>query len=167
MRIKNKLVPFWHPVLHRRAKEVLPSEEVNDLIKQMIPVLNKDDGVGLAAPQIGQSKRVIIIKEDDNNIVALLNPLILEKSEEKITVKEGCLSISGVWCDVERARRVKVRAQDKDGREMIFDAEDIMSVIFQHEIDHLDGKLFIDNFNFFTRMKLIFKHVFQKQKRPE
>lgn len=164
---KNKLVPFWHPVLHKKAKEVVFSDETNNLIQKMTSVLLESDGVGLAAPQIGYSKRIIIIKEEDGQIVPLLNPLIEEKSEEKITVKEGCLSISGVWCDVQRARKIKVKAEDIDGREISFDAEDIMSVILQHEIDHLDGKLFIDDFSFLTRVKLIFKHVFRKEKRPE
>ncbi len=166
MKKKSKLIPFWHPVLHKRAKEITSGEEISKIMEEMVSVLLVGDGVGLAAPQIGYSKRVIAIKEEDENIIFLLNPIIMEKSNEIITVKEGCLSFSGVWCDIERARRIKVKAQDVNGKEVVFDAEDMMSVILQHEIDHLDGKLFINDFNFFKKVKLIFKHVFQKQERP-
>ncbi len=105
MNKKNRLVPFWHPVLHRKAKETTPSKETKNLVKKMISVLSESGGVGLAAPQIGFSQRVIIVKEDDDNIVVFLNPTIIERSEEKITVQEGCLSLSGVWCNVKRSKK--------------------------------------------------------------
>ena len=166
MKRKNKIVPFWHPALHKRAREVEPSEKVDDLIKDMIEVVKEEKGVGLAAPQIGKRKRVIVIDNGNEKFKALLNPKIIEKSPEKIIVKEGCLSVSGVWCDIERAKRVKVEAENDSREKIVIEAEDIMAVILQHEIDHLEGRLFIDNFKFTTKLKLIITHVFNKQQQP-
>lgn len=163
---KTKLVPFWHPVLHKRAQEVALQEEVDEIIEKMKTVLSESGGVGLAAPQIGFSKRIILIKEEEE-IVVFINPEIIDKSKETVTIKEGCLSFSGVWCDIIRAKRIRVKAQDLQKEEIVFEAEGVLSVILQHEIDHLNGRLFIDDFDLITKIKLILKHVFRKEEEPE
>ena len=127
----------------------------------MKEVLKHEKGVGLAAPQIGISKRVIIV-DTGEEFFALLNPVVVEKSKEKVRTKEGCLSVKGVWFEVERAKRVVVRAVNKEGQKLEIEAENILSVIVQHEIDHLNGKLFIDGAKFFPKIKMIISHLFQK-----
>ena len=164
---KRKLVPFWHPSLYRKAKKATPSEQTKELIKEMKRVAEEDKGVGLAAPQVGVSQRVIVVADGDRGYKALLNPEIKKKSQETVKVKEGCLSLSGVWCEKERARKVLAVAENEEGVRLEIEAEDMLAVVLQHEIDHLEGHLFISEFGFFTKVKLIFQHVFQKQEQPD
>jgi peptide deformylase len=130
-----------------------PIDEVSDAIRQlasdMLEVMYDEPGVGLAAPQVGEAIRLIVMdtkwtEEDaERSPLVLVNPEILER-EGTVVWNEGCLSVPDFQADVERAARVKVRAYDLDGRETIHEAEELEAVCFQHEIDHLDGKLFID-----------------------
>ncbi len=161
---KRKLLGCFHPTLRRKAKEVSVSEETSSLIKEMREILKEEKGVGLAAPQIGVSKRVILV-DTGQEIFALLNPQIVWGSKEKIKTKEGCLSVRGVWYDVLRPRKVKVRGVTEEGKDIEIEAEDLMAVIFQHEIDHLNGKLFIDNASFFTKIKLFSSYIYKNYAR--
>ncbi len=136
-------------------------EKTGELIAEMKNAMKERDGIGLAAPQIGESKRIIIAGTEEE-AVTLLNPEIKEKGKEKIVTKEGCLSLPGIWLDVARPRYIKVKALDESGREFEAEAEDIFAVVLQHEIDHLDGKLFIDRVDFFTKMKTLFRYFFQR-----
>ncbi len=169
MKKKIKLVKFYHPNLYRKAKDVKSEEirKIKELILKMKKVVKKKEGVGLAAPQVGISKRVIVVADGDDGYVGLINPEIIEKSTKKIVVKEGCLSLEGVWCEVERFNSVKVKAKNEQGEDVFLEAEGLMAVVLQHEIDHLEGKLFISDFSFFTKIKLIFLHVFKKQKQSQ
>jgi peptide deformylase len=138
-----KIVEIGADVLREKAKEV---KEVNSsivkLLDNMIDTLDAANGVGLAAPQIGVSKRVIIVKVD-NELVELINPVILEK-EGKGSMEEGCLSIPNVTGDVERAAKVRVQGLNRKGELLEIKAENLKARALQHEIDHLDGILFID-----------------------
>jgi peptide deformylase len=124
------------------------SEAIRELASDMLEVMYDEPGIGLAAPQVGEAVRLVVMdtkwtEEDaERSPLVLVNPEILER-EGKV-VCEGCLSVPDFQADVERAARVKVRAFDLDGHETIHDAEELEAVCFQHEIDHLDGKLFID-----------------------
>jgi peptide deformylase len=108
-----------------------------------------EPGIGLAAPQVGEPIRLIVVDTEwteegqDKSPLVLVNPEIVER-EGKITWTEGCLSVPDFTADVERASRVKLHATDLDGRSVEIDAEELQAVCFQHEIDHLDGILFID-----------------------
>jgi peptide deformylase len=102
-----------------------------------------ENGVGIAAPQVGVSKRVVVIDVGEGPI-DLINPVFLEKSEEIVQDAEGCLSIPGHTGDVRRHARVKVRALNRLGEEFIIEGKGLLSVALQHEIDHLDGILFVD-----------------------
>jgi peptide deformylase len=117
------------------------------LIDSMVQTMYAAPGVGLAAPQVGESQRIIVLdtNHDDpgKHLLKLINPKVVE-AEGKITWEEGCLSVIDYTADVERAARVLVRAWTPDQKEIEIEADELLAVALQHEIDHLDGKLFID-----------------------
>jgi len=125
------------------------TDEIRELANDMLEVMYDEPGVGLAAPQVGQTVRLIVVdtewtaEDAERNPLVLVNPEILEHSG-RITWTEGCLSVPDFEADVERAARVKLRASNLEGEELEIDASELQAVCFQHEIDHLDGVLFID-----------------------
>jgi len=139
----NEIVRYGDPVLRTRAEEVKEvNEEIKDLIDRMYVIMAESHGLGLAAPQIGVSKRVFTYDVGEGPH-ALINPKVLRSSGEEVAT-EGCLSIPGLQGDVPRAGRVTVTGIDENGRKVKIKAEGLLARVFQHEIDHLDGKVFID-----------------------
>jgi len=129
-----------------------PVEEVDDEIRTLVDDLAETmydaPGIGLAAPQVGVTKRVTVVDikgpdEPGDNLHVLINPEILESSDDETTTEEGCLSFPGLYGEVTRPERVRVRALNRDGEEYEFEADGMLSVAVQHEIDHLDGILFL------------------------
>ena len=144
-------------MLRSRATEIeRVNQEVLSLILQMKQTMNVNNGIGLAAPQIGVSKRIIVVK-DEKESHAFLNPQILKQSREKQEDEEGCLSLPGLFMQVKRAQRVEVLALTPEGKEVKIEVEGLASRIFQHEIDHLNGKLIIHRVNLWTRLLRHFK----------
>lgn len=140
MAIRN-IVKQGDPILNKVCREVdVFNDKLGILIDDMIETLKKANGVGLAAPQVGILRRVVIIDVGDG-LIELINPKIIEKSgiQEEI---EGCLSCPGEWGITKRPKKVKVKAYDRNGNEIIVSAEGLKAVAFCHEIDHLDGILF-------------------------
>ena len=138
-----KIVEIGADVLRQKAKvvkEVNPS--IIKLLDNMIDTLHAADGVGLAAPQIGVSKRVIIVQVDEM-LIELINPVVLER-EGQNSAEEGCLSIPNVTGDVLRPARVRVQGINRQGQMVDFQAERLLARALQHEIDHLEGILFVD-----------------------
>ena len=139
---------FPDPVLAQAAR---PVDEVDDalraLARDMADTMYDAPGIGLAAPQVGVSRRIIVVdvewREQDRNPRTYINPEIVTASGT-IKFEEGCLSIPEYQSDVERAARVVVRALDLDGKPIELEAEGLLAVCFQHEVDHLNGMLFID-----------------------
>ncbi len=133
------------PVLREKAKPVPKvTPNIQKLLKDMADTMYDAPGVGLAAPQIGISKRVIVIDVgDENGLIEMVNPEIIE-AEGKQFGPEGCLSIPGLLGDVLRKERVKVRGLNRDGEEIVVEGTGLLSRAFQHEIDHLNGVLFTD-----------------------
>lgn len=133
------------PVLRTRAKKVSRFDAyLQRLVDDMWETMRAAPGVGLAAPQVGESIRVLVAEYEDQ-AVALVNPEIIKRSDDEVLGTEGCLSIPGfVGDDVPRARAVTVKARDPRGKEIRVKAEDWFARVLQHEIDHLDGVLFID-----------------------
>ena len=133
-------------------KPAIPIKEITAgtlrLLDDMIETMRHHHGVGLAAPQVGISKQVVVI-EWGEQLFQLINPEILE-SEGEIVTEEGCLSFPGIWGEVKRFQKVTVKALNRDGEEILIPAEDRLAVIFQHEIDHLNGQVFVDKVIRFT-----------------
>jgi len=138
-----QIVEIGAEVLREKSMEVKQvTPNIVKLIDNMFETMYDANGVGLAAPQIGVTKRVIVIDVGDGPI-ELVNPVILESEGEELD-DEGCLSIPGVNGQVARAARVKVQGLDREGKLQEFEAEGLLARCFQHEIDHLEGVLFVD-----------------------
>ncbi len=132
--------------LRTKAKEVTVFDQaIKKLVADMIETMYEAKGVGLAATQINEHQRVIVIdvSEEKNEPLCLINPEIIEKEGVEES-EEGCLSVPGFFENIRRAEHVKIRAQDKEGKPFEMEAGELLSVCIQHEMDHLEGKLFVD-----------------------
>lgn len=138
----NLIVRYGDPVLRQRADDVEFDDEIKELIQRMYEIMAESNGLGLAAPQIGISKRVFTYDVGDGQH-AIVNGRITGSSGEEIS-PEGCLSIPGLQGDVPRAERVTITGLDENGNKVTLKAEGLLARVFQHETDHLDGKMFID-----------------------
>lgn len=142
--------------LRNKAK---PVEQVDDsvrrLIKDMFETMYQAPGIGLAAPQVNVAKRVVVLdlSEEHDDPLCFINPEILEKEGEE-KYEEGCLSVPGIFEMVTRAARIRARALDRDGNPFELDAEGLLAICIQHEIDHLDGKLFVDYLSGLKRVRI-------------
>jgi peptide deformylase len=134
-------------VLHRHTARVADptTPEMRALIPEMIEIMRKADGVGLAAPQIGKSISLCVI--EINGIVSVyFNPKIVTASEEKVIFEEGCLSLPGEFFPIERSEKITIRYDDISGKSRKLTATGFMAIVLQHEIDHLEGTLIIDRY---------------------
>lgn len=137
------IVKHPDPILREKSVPVKHiTANIHKLLDDMAETMYAANGVGLAAPQVGINKRVVVIDVGEG-IIELINPEIIAMEDEQIG-PEGCLSIPGLTGEVKRARKCKVRALDRDGHEFELEGEDLLARAFQHEIDHLNGVLFID-----------------------
>ncbi|MHB8859117.1 MAG: peptide deformylase [Thermoleophilia bacterium] len=139
----SQIRQFGDPVLKEVSKPVEIDDELRKLIDRMVKIMDAADGVGLAAPQIGILRQIIVFRLD-KDLNVLLNPKVTWKSEETITDAEGCLSLASLAVDVERAKEVKVEGIDLEGNPQVYEHEGIKARILQHEVDHLEGKMIID-----------------------
>ncbi len=137
---------FGDPVLKSRARVVERFDAtLRDEIRRMGMLMHDSIGIGLAAPQVGVSHRLLVYRvEPDSPVQALVNPEIEWSSRDKEFMEEGCLSLPGVHVDVERPVFVRVRAQDGDGETIVVEASGLEARVIQHEVDHLDGVLILD-----------------------
>lgn len=162
---KLNILEFPDPRLRRKAT---PVERIDDdlraLIDDMFETMYAAPGIGLAATQVNVTQRfmVIDVSEDKTEPLVFINPEILA-SEGSRVMEEGCLSVPGIFAEVKRAERVRVSALDRDGKAFEMDAEGLLATCIQHEIDHLDGKLFVDYLSPLKRQKV--KRVLEKQRR--
>jgi peptide deformylase len=141
---ERPVVKIPAPVLRQVAAEVTKvARKTEFLIDDLIRIMKLANGIGLAAPQVGISTRVIVMAPEGMRPMGLINPKIV-KSEGSYTGQEGCLSIPGLYGDVTRPEFVKVEALDRKGKHRVFEMEGMSAKVIQHEIDHLDGVLFID-----------------------
>ena len=144
------IVAYPNPVLKTVCKPVEKvTKEIQKLLEEMAETMYAAPGIGLAAPQVNILKRVIVVdtvwkrEENGRQLYQLVNPVIVERAGS-IEWEEGCLSIPEFSQIMKRSQKVTVKALDKTGKEIVIDAEDLLAVCLQHEIDHLDGKLIID-----------------------
>ena len=133
------------PVLKRKAKKIHTIDgSVKKLVRDMLETMYAEPGrVGLAAPQVGVSLRVIVIGIPEEEEIVLVNPEIVRRRGERI-IDEGCLSIPGYFGQIERSESVTVKGRDRNGKEVRIKAEGLLAQVLEHEIDHLNGKLYID-----------------------
>lgn len=148
-----EIVQKGTPVLHSPADEVpireITSTKIQQVIAEMsLALVAEPDGVAIAAPQIGINKRIFVVAGfvfgEGHSNVAYINPKIIKKSSKKELMDEGCLSVKYVYGDVERHLQVTIEAYNQEGEKIKRGAGDLLAHIFQHEIDHLDGVLFVD-----------------------
>jgi peptide deformylase len=141
------ILQYPDPRLHTVAKPVAAVDDrVRELVAAMLDVMYKANGVGLAATQVDVHERIIVmdISEERNRPVVLINPEIVHRSEESKEWEEGCLSVPGIYDKVVRPASVRVRALDANGEPFEMDADGLTAVCIQHEMDHLQGKVFVD-----------------------
>jgi len=142
------------PSLRERSVEVEVSDittpDFQAFLDKLTQTMEIEDGIGIAAPQVGINKRVVIVKLSKGR-EALINPEIIKTSEAAIETEEGCLNVPGVYGMVTRFKRIRIKALDRTGRRIERDLKNMDAVVTQHEIDHLDGVLFIDKVNRITK----------------
>ncbi len=141
------ILRYPDPRLHKVAKPVqVVDDRIRTLVRDMAETMYDAPGVGLAATQVDVHERVVVIdvSEDSNDLRVLINPEIIWKSEETQVYEEGCLSVPGIYDEVERAARIQVRTLNEQGQTIEFDAEGLLAVCVQHELDHLMGKVFVE-----------------------
>ena len=157
-----------HPILKRKAQSVEKVDAgIRRLMDDMMETMYDANGIGLAAPQVGVSKRVIVLDvargDEDPKPLRMANPEIVWSSEEMATREEGCLSLPEQYADVTRPARVRVRYLDHENEIRELEAEGILAVCLQHEMDHLEGTLFVDHISMLKR-GMIMRRLAKAQK---
>jgi len=152
--MNREIKKYPDPILRKKTEEVKEiTPEIKKLIEDMKETMINGDGAGLAAPQVGVLKRIIIV-DAGKGPLAFINPKIIRKSKETQTIEEGCLSFPGFFLKIKRAREAEIEAENGKGEKTHFKANGIFATIFQHEVDHLDGILFIDRISFWQRYRI-------------
>lgn len=138
-------LPSGESILRRQNRKVkVIDDKVQELIDDMIESMYAANGVGLAAPQIGANLKICVIAIADEPVITLINPQIVKRSGER-TLEEGCLSIPGYWGEVGRSQSVVAKGKNREGKEIrVRGRDDVLAQTLEHEIDHLNGKLYID-----------------------
>ena len=152
------IVLYEHPTLRTKSTEVdVVDDEIREILDEMVETMRKANGVGLAANQVDIPKRFFVL-EVENKVKKIVNPEIIESSDEIIEYEEGCLSIPGIYKKVNRPSEIKVKYLNEKGEEVIEELKEMWARAFQHELDHLDGVLFIDRISVLNK-RLIFKKL--------
>lgn len=156
---------------HRLHKVAKPVEQVDDrirkLVKDMAQTMYDAPGIGLAATQVDVHERVVVmdLSEDQSELMVLINPEIIWASEDIQVYEEGCLSVPGVYDEVKRAAQIRVRTLDENGQPREFDADGLLAVCIQHELDHLNGKVFVQRLSSLKQNRI--RNKILKQRREE
>ena len=152
------VLPIYHfpdPILRQKSKRVrIIDGSVQKLIGSMLETMHSVGGVGLAAPQLGTPLRVIVIGIPGEEDIALINPEVVRRTGERL-VTEGCLSIPGYRGEIKRAESVRVRGRDQNGKEIRIKADELIAQALEHEIDHLNGVLYIDYLESIDKLRKI------------
>ena len=164
----RKILTEPNPFLRQKSKKVdLVDDSIRSLMDDMLETMYAAPGIGLAAIQIGVPKRVIVIdlskKDEKKNPMYFVNPEILIKSENDATYEEGCLSVPNQFAEINRPDKCKVKYIDYDGKEKVLEAEGLLATCIQHEMDHLEGILFIDYLSKLKKSMIIKKLSKQKK----
>lgn len=138
-----QIITYPNPILRQKTQEIENFSNIQKIIPEFVKTMIDHDGIGLAAPQIGKSIKLIAIQTKDGPEI-FINPKITSKSLKKEIAEEGCLSLPKIFGKVKRAYKITVRFQDEKGNKQKIVAKGLYARVLQHEIDHLDGILFID-----------------------
>ena len=158
-----KIIYYGDPVLRELSKEVTEiTDETRKILDEMVETMREESGVGLAANQVGLTQRFFVC-EVEGNVKKIINPEIIEFSEEEIEMEEGCLSIPGIYKRVKRPEKIKVKYLNEKGEKIEEELDGIWARVFQHELDHLNGVLFIDKLSALNK-RLISKRLAQIKK---
>lgn len=156
---------YGDPILRRKAQPISAiTPEIRQLTADLTETMYDQVGIGIAAPQVGVSLRLVIVDDGEGGARPLINPVIAAQGG-RVIAEEGCLSVPGIFALVERAEWVEVEALDGDGNSLRFQARGIQARVIQHEIDHLDGLLFIDRLDKATRDRI--KRKIKKEGLPD
>jgi len=141
------VIKMDNPVLHRKAKKVKKIDDsIQKLIDDMVDTMHEIEGVGLAAPQVGVPLQVVVIQmPGEEEVITLINPEVVKISEETEMMMEGCLSLPGYNADVKRSTSITVKARDRQGKPIRIKGEGLMAQALQHEVDHINGIVFVDH----------------------
>ena len=145
-----------HHMLRQSAKRVEDfTEDIHRLAQDLIDTMYTNDGIGLAASQIGRAVQMFVVNpwQERGRELIVVNPVV-ERAEGRTAVIEGCLSLPNIWDRVRRSARVRMSGQDASGKPLAIDAEGLLAIVLQHEFDHLHGRLFIDRLSWFRRRRL-------------
>ena len=145
------------PRLHKVAKPVAQVDDrIKKIVADMADTMYEAPGVGLAATQVDIHERILVIdvSDEQNNLQVFINPEIIWASPEKKSWREGCLSVPEFYDEIERPAQVRVKAVDIDGKEFELDADGLLAVCLQHELDHLQGKVFVEYLSFLKRTRI-------------
>ena len=152
MAIRN-IVFYPEPLLSRRSEEVRKfNKDIQELIDDMFETMEDAEGIGLAAIQVGVPLRISVINIDEP--LVLINPKVTPMEQEMIPSEEGCLSLPGIRAEVPRMQQIKVEANDRDGEKFKLKADGLLAICIQHEVDHMDGKLFINRLSPLGKAKI-------------
>lgn len=156
----RELIYHPHELLNARAEPVAEiNGETRELAEEMIELMIESEGIGLAGPQVGLLKRLFVVKAPDEEPRVFINPQILSTSLETSVYEEGCLSIPGVYADLERSSAIQVQAWNERGRRFNIEADKMLARIILHENDHLNGVLFIDHLSQKKRERLLKRYT--------
>ena len=142
------ILKYPDPRLHKIAKPVSKVDDrVRQIVKDMAETMYDAEGVGLAATQVDIHERIVVIdvSEERDQLLVLINPQIIARSDEKTVYEEGCLSVPGIYDKVERSSEVTIEALDEHGEKFTLDADGLLAICIQHELDHLVGKVFVEH----------------------
>ena len=166
----HPILKYGEEILHRPAETVLEiTKKVNKLIDDMIETMYAAQGIGLAAPQIGVPLNIFVVDisagRNPHDLIVMINPSLMVATGTQ-SKEEGCLSVPGFNVSLERPAQIKLKGVDRNGRELQFEAKDLLARAFQHEIDHLDGKIFIDRLRGVKR-DLIVRRIYKLQRQKK
>jgi peptide deformylase len=159
-----EIITLGNELLRQKAVKIDKiDDEIKNLAKELLEILRRDKGVGVAGPQVGVMKRIFVVHVQDDEERVFINPSILETSHETCKYEEGCLSIPGIYTQVVRPESIKMQAWNEKGRPFTIEASGLLARVILHEYDHLEGVLFLDRLPEKKKIKLIEK--FEKSKK--
>jgi len=154
-----QIITLGDEILRQKAEKIhIIDDEIINTAKQMLVILKRDKGVGVAGPQIGFLKRIFVIHIEGDEERVFINPSILETSHVTSKYEEGCLSVPGIYANVIRSESIKIQAWNEKGRPFTIEASGLLARVIQHEYDHLEGVIFLDHVPEKKRDKLVAKY---------